>query len=301
MLPEEVPVSCLFEDDHLLVVDKPPNVVVHPTFKHPSGTLMNALLGRARAWPSGQRPSLVGRLDKLTSGAVLVAKTPRAHALLQQTWRQPGTQKSYLAVVLGQPPRSEGEIHLRLRRDPSDHRRVVASETEGMRSVTRYAHLATGRVEGRVVSLLRCDLGTGRMHQIRVHLAAIDLPIVGDPVYGTAGDDPAVARDGAGPSGDGAGVADDRPGTDGANPPDTVSSFPRQALHSWRLSMAHPITGGRLSIEAPLPADMTGLFDACGLAVPIASLAERLGGAGGDEVDPFAVRAPGHVVARPEL
>ena len=119
MAAEDVALQVLYEDDHLLAIDKPAGVVVHPAHKNPSGTLMNALLWHARAWPSPQRPSLVGRLDKLTSGIVLVAKTAAIHASLQKTLISSATAKDYLAVVYGRVNVARGEINLRLRRDPA--------------------------------------------------------------------------------------------------------------------------------------------------------------------------------------
>ena len=116
----------LYEDDHVLAIDKPAGLVVHPAHKNPSGTLMNALLWHARAWPAPQRPSLVGRLDKLTSGIVLVAKSASIHASLQKALASTATTKDYLAIVYGKVNAARGEIDLCLRRDPGDRRRVVA-------------------------------------------------------------------------------------------------------------------------------------------------------------------------------
>ena len=121
---EDIAIRVLYEDDHLLAIDKPAGLVVHPAHKNPSGTLMNALLWHARAWPAPQRPSLVGRLDKLTSGIVLVAKSAAIHASLQKAVASSATTKEYLAVVYGKVNVARGEIDLRLRRDPGDRRRV---------------------------------------------------------------------------------------------------------------------------------------------------------------------------------
>lgn len=239
VLAEKIELERLFEDDQLLVVNKPAGMVSHPTFRHPAGTLVNALLGYAETWPPARRPSLVGRLDKGTSGALLVAKTTQAHALLQRTLASARTEKTYLAVCYG-TVEGRGEIALRLRRHPDDRRRVVASTVLGRPSTTRFESLATRQVGIVPVSLVCCRLVTGRMHQIRVHLAAREWPIVGDAKYGR----PAV------------------PHRDDATP--VLDSFPRQALHAWRLTFTHPFTREVVSVEAPVPDDMRSLMSACG-------------------------------------
>jgi 23S rRNA pseudouridine1911/1915/1917 synthase len=241
VLAQPGPLERLFEDEHFLVVNKPAGVVSHPTFRHPSGSLLNHLLWYARAWPAGSRPSLVGRLDKLTSGAVLVAKTTAAHARLQRTLASARSGKSYLAVVHGPVTRSAGTIDRALQRDPADRRRVVAAAHGGLPSATRFARLDEASVDGPTFALLRCELVTGRMHQVRVHLASEGWPIVGDPKYrpvavvSTLRSDHAAAR------------------------------FARQALHAWRLSFRHPFTGVPVSVCAPVPEDLRALIRACAL------------------------------------
>jgi 23S rRNA pseudouridine1911/1915/1917 synthase len=244
MAAEDVALDVLYEDDHLLAVAKPAGMVVHPTYRHAEGTLMNALLWHARQWPSSQRPSIVGRLDKLTSGLVVVAKTAAVHAALQRAMASKGgcapapVQKDYLAVVYGQVKAASGQIALRLRRDPLDRRRVVASATAGAPSLTRFERLARARAPRVGLALLRCRLVTGRMHQIRVHLAARGWPLVGDPKYGESRwkdvADPALAA--------------------------ALRGFPRQALHAWRIALAHPVTRDRLVVEAPIPSDLNVLL-----------------------------------------
>ena len=238
MAAEDVALQVLYEDDHLVAIDKPAGVVVHPAHKNPSGTLMNALLWHARAWPSPQRPSLVGRLDKLTSGIVLVAKTAAIHASLQKTLASSATAKDYLAVVYGKVHVARGQIDLRLRRDPGDRRRVVASEHLGAPSVTRFERLARVSAPAAGLSLLQCRLVTGRTHQIRVHLSARGWPLVGDPMYGEPRwrqvKDTALAE--------------------------VLRDFPRQALHAWRLTTLHPVTRAELRIEAPVPHDLQRLM-----------------------------------------
>jgi 23S rRNA pseudouridine1911/1915/1917 synthase len=240
MAAEKVTLRILYEDDHLMALDKPPGIVVHPTHAHASGTLMNALLWHARGWPAGQRPSLVGRLDKLTSGIVLVAKTPAVHAALQRA----RIDKNYLAIVYGRTVPARGEIALRLARDRSDRRRVVASQSIGASSVTRFERLARAPAPRAGLSLLRCRLVTGRTHQIRVHLAARGWPIVGDPLYG----EPLWSR-----------IVDPELES-------VLASFPRQALHAWRVGFTHPFTGAPIEIAAPIPNDMRCLIFAAGLS-----------------------------------
>ncbi len=233
----DVPLDILYEDAHLLALDKPAGLVAHPTHAHSHGTLLNALAGHARAWPPGQRPSLLGRLDRFTSGVVLVAKTAAVHSALQRGLASRTASKDYLAVVYGRPPLA-GRIDLRLQRDGVDRRRVAVSATEGRPSVTEFERLALARLgPGVGIALLRCRLLTGRTHQIRVHLASSGWPIVGDPVYG----EPRWRK-----------ITDDAVRA-------VLRAFPRQALHAWRLCFVHPITHSGLAIEAPVPADIAGL------------------------------------------
>lgn len=200
--PEGLPLDILYEDDEVIVVNKPPDQVSHPAFRNRSGTLLNALLGYA----SGRwTPALATRLDKETSGLVLAAKSGAVQKVLQQMSEARAIEKDYLAVVLGRPP-ARGVIDLPIDRDPLNPRRIIVRERAGLPSVTlfRRVHSVT-LAPGRHVSLMRCRLVTGRMHQIRVHLAACGWPIAGDSVYGAP-----------------------------------LLQLSRQALHAWRLALPHP-------------------------------------------------------------
>lgn len=225
--PEPLPLDICYEDDELLIVNKPPGQVSHPAFRNPSGTLLNALLAYA-----GDRwtPSLVSRLDKGTSGAVLVAKSAATHTALQRLAARNAIDKEYLAIVAGKPP-ARGTIDLALDRDPWDSRRVVVRDRGGAPSVTSFVRLRWIPLAPRGhLSLVCCRLITGRMHQIRVHLASKGWPIAGDPVYGVP-----------------------------------FGGLDRQALHAWRLAFAHPTSGEPIEVTAPPPDDMAGvlrLFDA---------------------------------------
>jgi 23S rRNA pseudouridine1911/1915/1917 synthase len=236
-LPEPLELSVLYEDDWLLVVNKPAGLVAHPSYRHPSGTLLNALLWHARHWPEGCRPGLVHRLDKLTSGALLVARSPALVAPLARALRAPAAEKVYLAVVHGAIARRSGTIDLRLRRDALDRRRVVTADA-GVRARTTWTRL--GR-SGHGLTVLACRPLTGRMHQIRAHLAASGWPLAGDPVYGPR-----------------------RWTSDASEVREAVGALHRQALHAWRLAFAHPVTGERVECTAAVPSDMARLIDAMG-------------------------------------
>ena len=224
---EDLPLDVRYEDDDLLIVDKPAGQVAHPAMHNSSGTLLNALLAHAAgAWT----PSLVSRLDKGTSGLILVAKHKAMHTALQRLSQANGIDKDYLAVVQGKPP-SRGTIDLALDRDPWDRRRVTVRDRGGVPSVTKFERVRHFTVAPeRSFSLLRCRLVTGRTHQIRVHLAARGWPILGDATYGVR-----------------------------------IEGMARQALHAWRLAFPHPARTVRIDVTAPPPADIAGLltgFDA---------------------------------------
>jgi 23S rRNA pseudouridine1911/1915/1917 synthase len=243
MQAERIPLDLLYEDDELMAVDKPPGVIVHPSYRNTSGTLMNALLWHARGWPADRRPSLVSRLDKLTSGVVLVAKSAAVHAALQRAAGMRRMEKDYLAVVYGRVEPASGIITARLARDLTDRRRVVVSATGGAASVTEYERVASAAVPAAGLAIIRCRLVTGRTHQIRVHLASRGWPIVGDTTYGEPRwklvEDLGLAA--------------------------VLQAFPRQALHAVRVAVAHPVSGAPLEITSPTPPDIAGLISAASL------------------------------------
>jgi 23S rRNA pseudouridine1911/1915/1917 synthase len=222
---EDTALDVLFEDDTILVVNKPAGVVVHPSYKQLSGTLLNAVLWRTRG-DASIAPGIVTRLDKDTSGLVLVALNAQTHARLQRDAAAGTLRKRYLACVIASPPQREGRITLPIGRDPDDRRRMIVTD-QGASSETRYEVLKTGSHGD--ITLVACTLVTGRTHQIRVHLAASGWPIAGDRVYGSP--HPCIAR---------------------------------QALHASAISFPHPVTREPLSFESPLPADMQRLIDAHG-------------------------------------
>jgi 23S rRNA pseudouridine1911/1915/1917 synthase len=242
ILAQEMPLAVLFEDEHLLALDKPPGIVVHPASGHREGTLINALLWRARDWGEGRRPGLVNRLDRDTSGVLLVAKNAAIHAALTRSLRSRHGEKDYLALAYGTTPFAHGRIELRILRDPNDPKRRMISKSEGKESLTLWLRLA----EAGGLTLLSCRLVTGRTHQIRVHLASQGWPIVGDPFYG----EPRWK-----------GIADQGAAA-------ACRDFARQALHAWRLSFLHPATGERIVITAPIPEDLAALLAAAGLPSP---------------------------------
>jgi 23S rRNA pseudouridine1911/1915/1917 synthase len=245
--PQDIPLSILYEDQYLLAIDKPPGIVVHPSPGHDSGTIVNALLHHVRDL-SGiggeRRPGIVHRLDRDTSGVLLVAKTDRAHASLSRQMKKRSLRKEYLALAAGLPRVRKGEVALPIGRDPRDRKKMRAfknvetAPTGAREASTLYEIEREWPALG--LTLLRCRLVTGRTHQIRVHLAAAGMPVVGDPVYG-------------------------RPRYDRVRDPELsrrLTEFPRQALHAERIGLRHPETNEDLEIVAPVPADLSALIAA---------------------------------------
>lgn len=221
------PLDIVYEDDSLLVVDKPAGLVVHPAPGHPHDTLVDALLAHVPALDTSEnptRPGIVHRLDKDTSGLMVIAKTPESHAALAEQMQARETVKRYLALAEGQMSVAEGVIEAPTGRDPRNRQRmaVVSLAAGGREARTRFRVLR--HIRGR--TYLELQLETGRTHQIRVHLAAVHHPVVGDSVYG-------------------------RP-----QPPQP----PRQFLHAAHLEFTHPATGAHLSFDAPLPSDLAAFL-----------------------------------------
>lgn len=245
--PEEIPLSVLYEDEHLLAIDKPAGLVVHPAPGHASGTLVNALLHHVRDLHGigGElRPGIVHRLDRNTSGVLLVAKTDLAHASLSHQMKRRSMRKEYLALVAGVPRVRKGEVTFAIGRDPRDRKRMkafrAAEEPPAGARQARTLYEIEQEWFALGLTLLRCRLVTGRTHQIRVHLAASGLPVVGDPVYG-------------------------RPRYDRVREPalkKRLAEFPRQALHAERVAFRHPASNQPIEIEAPLPEDLRNLLGA---------------------------------------
>jgi 23S rRNA pseudouridine1911/1915/1917 synthase len=237
---QPMPLAIRFEDEHLIVLDKPAGLVVHPAPGNADGTLVNALLAHCGMSLTGiggvRRPGIVHRLDKDTSGLLVVAKTEPAHRALSRDFAGRRIERAYSAFVRGVPVPATGEISGNIGRSPRNRKKMaVVADGRGKAAVTRY------RVERRFAdhaALIECRLLTGRTHQIRVHLAHAGHPLIGDPVYGTR-----------------AGRAVTRLGPAGA----AIAAFPRQALHARLLGFSHPATGERLTFESPLPADLFGL------------------------------------------
>jgi 23S rRNA pseudouridine1911/1915/1917 synthase len=226
VLPEPIPLDIIYEGDDLLVVNKPAGMVVHPGHGHAQGTLVNALLDRYPDLVVGDagRPGIVHRLDRDTSGLIVVAKTGEALEHLRQQFKSRWVQKTYLALVHGQPPAPEGIIEAPVGRDPRQRQRMTVI-SGGRPARTRYEL----REDLGDYSLLAVFPETGRTHQIRVHLAWLGVPVVGDSVYGR---------------GRGGRRAGSRLGLE------------RQFLHAWRLSFERPGGKGRVTLEAPLPPDL---------------------------------------------
>ena len=239
---QAIPFTILYEDPDLIVLDKPAGLVVHPAPGNEDGTLVNALLAHCGATLPGiggeRRPGIVHRLDKDTSGVMVVAKTQAAMAALTATFAARDLDRAYLALVWGVPAPPAGEIEGAIGRDPRERKRMAVRSHGGKLALTRYA---TMRVWHGGVALLECRLATGRTHQIRVHLAASGHPVVGDPVYLRRV--PAAARLVAEPV------------------RSRLLDFPRQALHAARLGFRHPRTGEALSFETPIPADFATLVE----------------------------------------
>ncbi|QEX23968.1 pseudouridine synthase [Hypericibacter adhaerens] len=238
---EEIPLAVRYEDQDLIVIDKPAGMVVHPAPGNEGATLVNALIAHCGASLSGiggvRRPGIVHRLDKDTSGLLVAAKNDIAHRKLAEDFAAHRIERAYQAVVWGVPAKRSGEIEGNIGRHPTNRKKMTVLARGGKPALTRYRVL---RSFGTAASLVECRLATGRTHQIRVHLASIGHPLLGDPVYGRV--TPARLQ---------------------ALPPKAraaVAGFKRQALHAWLLGFQHPVNNQALRWESPLPADMVELI-----------------------------------------
>lgn len=226
--PQDIPLNILFEDEHLVVLDKESGIVVHPAAGNPDGTLVNALLHHCKGRLSGiggvERPGIVHRLDKDTSGCMVVAKTDLAHQSLSEQFSGRTMEKLYLAVVQGVPSPATDTVFTHIGRHPvSRQKMAVVNPPGGKPAITDYEVLAIDRASGS--TLVLCHLHTGRTHQIRVHMLHKGCPLIGDPIYA-------------------------RPERQAAKPG-------RLMLHAWRLAFDHPVTGERMKFEAEIPPEYT--------------------------------------------
>lgn len=222
LAPEAIPVPIVYEDAHLIVIDKPAGLVVHPAPGHPTGTVVNALLSHIApaGAASAERPGIVHRLDKDTSGLMVIARDEVALAHLAEQMKAHRTIKRYVALVEGHMPVPEGVIEAPIGRDPRQRQRMALVSVVGGGREARTRFRVVRELRGR--SLLELQLETGRTHQIRVHLAAVGHPVVGDPTYGRS----------------------------------QAPRPPRQFLHATHLEFEHPITGAWMTFDAPLPPDL---------------------------------------------
>ena len=242
--PEDIPIDVVYEDEHLIVLNKPRGMVVHPAAGHPRGTLVNALLAHCDHL-SGIggvcRPGIVHRLDRDTSGVMVVAKSDRVHQSLSEQIKARTAQRRYLCLVHGDVAAEEGTVETRIGRDPENRKKMAVLPEGGRDAVTHY------RVLERFgdFTLVECALRTGRTHQIRVHMVHIGHPVAGDPVYGPRRP-PRFRREMAKVMA----VEREEPY------PEDVAALEGQALHAYRLAFRHPVTGEAMEFYAPLPPDM---------------------------------------------
>jgi 23S rRNA pseudouridine1911/1915/1917 synthase len=236
--PEPIPIEILHEDDEIIVINKQPGIVVHPAPGHHSGTLVNALLHhcpRLNGIGGALRPGIVHRLDKDTSGVLVVAKNDRAHIHLSRQFKSRRVKKEYLALVYGKMEPDSGSVSLPIGRHPVDRKKMSTNSRKCRVAETMWQT----RERFELASLIEVNLKTGRTHQIRVHCAAIKHPVMGDKVYG--------------PRKRGKNVTYNK---------NLIESIPRQMLHAWRIGLTHPVTEKMVSFEAPIPSDMQTILNA---------------------------------------
>jgi 23S rRNA pseudouridine1911/1915/1917 synthase len=239
---QDIPLTVIYEDEDLIVIDKPPGMVVHPAPGNPDDTLVNALLahcGDSLAGIGGvKRPGIVHRIDKDTSGLLVAAKTDAAHRGLSAQFAEHTLERAYWALVWGLPNPAKGEIEGNIGRNPNDRKKMAVVKGGGKTALTRYRVIKS--LAGGAVSLVECRLATGRTHQIRVHMTSLGHPLIGDQVYGRV-----------------------RGGRKVVLPPevrDRVMTFPRQALHAYLLGFSHPTKGYTLRFESGMPLDINALI-----------------------------------------
>jgi 23S rRNA pseudouridine1911/1915/1917 synthase len=240
---EDIGLKIVFEDAHLIVIDKPAGLVVHPAPGHAAGTLVNALIAHCGESLKGiggvKRPGIVHRLDKDTSGLLVAAKTDKAMAGMTALFAEHDLTRAYQALVRGRPAQPQGIIDLPIGRSNVNRQKMAVLAEGGREARTHYTLVESfGPEDKPIASLMRLELETGRTHQIRVHLSHLGLPVLGDPVYAKA------KRLISGP-----------PAVKAA-----VEAFPRQALHAVHLGFKHPVTGKMLKFNSPLPDDMAALL-----------------------------------------
>lgn len=237
---EAIALEVVYEDDHLIVIDKPAGMVVHPAPGNRSATLVNALLHHCGPSLSGiggvKRPGIVHRLDKDTSGLLVAAKTDAAHQGLAEQFAAHSLTRAYRAICWGVPMPRQGEIEGNIGRSPNNRKKMAVVQRGGKHALTRYRVLTAF---GKAAALVECRLATGRTHQIRVHMTTIGHPLVGDPLYGRG-----TQR--------GKGLSPDIRAQ--------LTDFPRQALHAFLLGFLHPITGSPLLFESKTPQDFNELI-----------------------------------------
>ena len=243
--PENIPLDIIYEDEDIMVLNKPPGIVVHPGDGTPDGTIVNALLfrfaksadgetGFAERFNDKSRPGIVHRLDKDTSGCLLVAKNQNVLDKLADSFKKHEVEKSYIAIVHGTLHNKTAVIRNRIGRHPVNRKKMAVLEEGGKEAVTHYEVLGKLEIDKQPCSCLKVRIETGRTHQIRVHMAAIHHPVVGDELYG---------------------------------PRRKINAVSRQMLHAWKLQISHPVTSEILDFTAPLMEDMQNLIDASNLNI----------------------------------
>ncbi|PLY03238.1 MAG: RluA family pseudouridine synthase [Desulfuromonas sp.] len=239
-LPEDIPLDILFEDPYLIVINKPAGMVVHPAPGHGSGTLVNALLHHCRDLSGiggSLRPGIVHRLDKDTSGVMVVTKDDATHQGLARQFKEHTISRRYVALVFGHVQNATGTVDKPIGRHPQERKKMSGASRAGRRAVTHWEVLQ--RFDRDRLTYIELTLETGRTHQIRVHLSEMNLPVVGDPVYGGQKKSNAIGDSGL---------------------RSLIQGLKRQALHARLLGFVHPVTGERVEFSSPLPNDMAAIL-----------------------------------------